>query len=173
MCLLVPLMFLQKFELLLERGLSYHLRSDRPLVEPLRYLSQSTANRPDVFYCLKDLLIYPPLYRSKNIQNVAQLGKIRPIHVFYRLSELRQYLCHFRLLQIISTEEEVLPWSWLIHHRQRSFQLQIQIMYFVKLRDELFNKALVEYHVAVILLGAFFDCLRLQKEIFSFAYFVF
>jgi len=80
---------------------------------------------------LQDLLVYAPFDHAEDVEDIAYAGKISSIEIFHSFTELWMYFRHLRLLEVVTPEEIVFPWSWLVNHRQRPLQLQVQVMNFV------------------------------------------
>lgn len=80
---------------------------------------------------LQDPLIYAPFDHTQNVEDIADAGEIRSIEIFHSLTELRVDFRHLRLLEVVAPEEIVFPRSWLVNHRQRPLQLQVEVMNFV------------------------------------------
>ena len=70
------------------------------------------------------------------------------MHVFDTFSELRKNLSQLGLFQVITTEEIVFPRCRFVDHWQRTLKLKIEIVYLVKLTDELFDESSIEDNMA-------------------------
>ena len=112
---------------------------------------------------LQDPPVYAPFDHAENVEDIAYAGEVSSIKIFNCFTELGVNFCHLRLLEIVAPEEVVFPWSWLVNHRQRPVQLQVEVMNFVQLGHELLHEALVENHISVVLLSSLSDCLWFQK----------
>jgi hypothetical protein len=80
---------------------------------------------------LQDPLVYAPFDHAENVEDIAYAGEIRSIEILHSLTELGVDFRHLRLLEVVATEEIVFPGSWLVNHRQRPLQLQVEVMNFV------------------------------------------
>ena len=78
-------------------------------------------------------------------------------------SEVRNDLGHSRLLQVVSSELETLPGSWLVDHWERPLDMHVKVMNLVDLTDEVGDEVLVEDNASENLLSALSHDLRFQK----------
>lgn len=112
---------------------------------------------------LQDPLVYAPSDHSKDVEDIAHAGEISSIDISHSFTELRVNFRHLRLLEVVTPEVIVFPWSRLVNHRQRPLQLQVHVMNFVQLCYELLHEAFVENHIPMVFLAPFSDRLWFQK----------
>ena len=119
MRLRILLVLLKQFKLFGEVCISDHLRSDLTGIVAVGNRAKTSTNRPDVFYRLKNAIVYAPAHFTKDVQHLAHRLKISLHQVVYGSFKHRLYLGHFCLSKVKSSEKEVLPGSWWVDHGQR------------------------------------------------------